>query len=113
MMNSLMITILVGLSFLDTVFTYEWARACIKWKPTLKFNQVESNPFIVVCWKNFGIPAGSIISGTILMGVQFGLSAIHINVFYIITGILLFANLNHARNFWVLKNRLKKDKEDE
>jgi len=33
-----------------------------------------------------------------------------VNIFYIIAAILLFADLNHIRNFGVLKNKLKKDK---
>ncbi len=107
-MNDIAIAILLVLSFLDTVLTYKWAMSCVKWKPSLKLKQVESNPFIVVCWNNFGLGYGSIISGVILLGVQYALASIHINIYYIIVGILVFANLNHARNFWVLDNKLKK-----
>lgn len=103
--------ILVVLSLVDTILTYNWAMACVKWKPTLKLKQVESNPFIVVCWNNFGVRMGTIISGTVLFGVQLGLSSIHTNIFYIIVGILVFANLNHIHNFIVLKKKLQKSTE--
>lgn len=107
MMTNYMIAVLAILSILDTNLTYSWAKACLDWKPTLKLKQVESNPFIVVCWNNFGLFSGTIISGVILFGIQFALSGIHMNIFYIIVGILVFANLNHIRNFWVLNKRLK------
>lgn len=112
-MNETNIIILVVLSFLDTLLTYEWAMACVKWKPSLKLKQVESNPFIVVCWNNFGVFGGSVISGIILMVVQYLLGSIHINIYWIIVVILSFANLNHIRNFYVLKNKLKKGGENE
>lgn len=108
MISDVQIFILAALSFIDTVLTYNWAMSCVRWKPTLKLKQVESNPFIIVCWNNFGIKMGSIISGVMLFGIQYGLSSIHINIFYIIAAILTFANLNHLRNFYVLKTRLKK-----
>lgn len=110
-MNDPQLVVLAVLSFIDTVLTYNWAMACVRWKPSLKLKQVESNPFIVVCWNNFGVKTGSIIAGFMLFGIQYALSSIHINIYYIIVGILVFANLNHIRNFLVLKNRLKKDKE--
>lgn len=109
MLSNEIIFILAALSFMDTILTYNWAMKCVKWKPSLKLKQVESNPFIIVCWNNFGVKYGSIISGVMLFGIQYALSAIHINVFYIIVAILVFANLNHIRNFHVLENRLKKD----
>ncbi len=109
-MNNIPLAILVSLSILDTQLTYSLAKACINWKPSLKLSQVESNPFICVCWNNFGLFLGTLISGVILLGVQFALASIHVNIYYIIVGILVFANLNHIRNFWVLNNRLKKDK---
>ena len=108
MLSDVQIFILAALSVLDTILTYNWAMACVKWKPDLKLKQVEGNPFVVVCWNNFGVKAGSIISGAMLFGIQYGLSSIHINLFYIITAILVFANLNHIRNFHVLKTRLMK-----
>lgn len=110
MLSDVQIFILAGLSFLDTVLTYNWAMSCVKWKPSLKLKQVEGNPFIVVCWNNFGIRMGSIISGVMLFGMQYGLSSIHVNIFYIIGSILVFADLNHINNFWVLEKKLKKDK---
>ncbi len=109
MLSDVQILILPALSFIDTVLTYNWAMACVKWKPSLKLKQVESNPFIIVCWNNFGVKMGSIISGVMLFGIQYALSSIHVNIFYIIVAILVFANLNHIRNFHVLKNRLKKE----
>lgn len=110
MLSELQIIILAALSILDTVLTYEWAMSCIRWKPSLKLKQVESNPFIVVCWNNFGIKAGSFISGMMLFGIQFALSSIHTYVFYVIVAILVFANFNHIHNFIVLEKRLKKGK---
>ncbi len=109
MLSEMQILIIGALSFIDTVLTYNWAMACVRWKPSLKLKQVESNPFIIVCWNNFGVKAGSIISGIMLFGIQYALSSIHVNVFYIIVGILGFANLNHIRNFYVLRTRLQKD----
>jgi len=109
MLSDVQIFILAGLSFIDTVLTYNWAMACVKWKPDLKLKQVEGNPFVVICWNNFGVKFGSIISGVMLFGIQYALSSIHVNIFYIIVGILVFANLNHIRNFHVLKTRLIKN----
>ncbi len=95
--------ILFALSFFDTILTYEWARVCIKKKPTLEPKQVESNAFIVVCWNNFGLIIGSIISGIILFGVQFLISSIHKYAFYVMVLILGFAIFNHLHNFYMLK----------
>lgn len=106
-LSNINILLLLSLSFCDTFLTYHWAMACLKWKPSLKLKQVESNPFIIVCWNNYGLLSGSCVSGGILFGVQMLLSAIHTNVFYIMVVILVFANLNHLRNFWVLEKKLK------
>ena len=96
--------ILIALSFIDAILTYEWARACIKKKPDLKVKQVESNPFICVCWNNFGLLIGSIISGIMLFGVQVLISSIHKYTFYVMVLILGFAIYNHVHNFLLMKN---------
>ena len=102
--------ILIALSFIDTILTYEWAKVCLKRKPDLKVKQVESNPFICVCWNNYGLGKGSIISGAVLMIVQILLSSIHKYIFYIVGAILVFAIYNHSNNFLLLKKgRIFKD----
>lgn len=102
--------ILLVLSFADTVLTYEWARLCLKIDPNLKVKQVESNPFICVCWNNFGFGNGTLISGICLLFIQLMLSSIHKYVFYIIIGVLIFAVLNHINNFIkVKKGKVFKD----
>jgi len=108
MLSNLYIAILIALSLADTILTYNWALACIKWKPTLKWNQVESNKFIIVCWNNMGLFMGSLISGIVLLIVQFLLASIHINIYYIMIAILIFANYNHISNFITLNRKLKK-----
>ncbi len=107
MISSIQIIILVLLSLLDSILTYHWASACIKWKPELTFKQVESNGFIIACWKNFGLKAGSQISASILLVVQFLLSMIHLYIYYIILVILVFAIINHIRNFVVFRKKLQ------
>ena len=94
---------LIILSFMDTVLTYEWAKLCFKLKPGLKVKQVESNPFVCVCWNNFGFVCGSLVSGIVLLFMQLMLSSIHKYMFYIIIGILIFAVLNHINNFIKVK----------
>ena len=95
--------VLIALSFIDTVMTYEWAKMCLRLKPNLPVRKVESNPFICVCWNNYGLLKGSIISGIVLLGIQFLLSSIHKYVFYIIIGILVFAIYNHLNNYRLVK----------
>jgi len=109
MINNIQIAILVALSFLDSILTYHWASACIKWKPKLKFKQVESNGFIIACWKNFGLKRGSQISASILLVIQLLLSMIHLYIYYIVLVILAFASVNHIRNFVVFKKKLSKN----
>lgn len=108
-MNETQIIILAVLSFFDTIMTYEWSKACLQWKPGLKFKQVEANPFVCLCWNNFGMKGGSIVSGFVLFGVQYLLSSIHINIYYIVVLILSFAIINHLRNFYVLGGRIKSE----
>lgn len=109
--------ILLALSFLDSLLTYEWAVYCSKHFPKAKLNQIESNKLVTICWNNYGILKGSVASGVLLFIIQFLLSSIHIYVYYVVMVILVWAIYNHINNFIksnrTIEERKKKEGKNE
>lgn len=105
LINGTSAIVLIVLSLIDTVLTYEWAKLVLKRKPNLPLKKVEMSPLIRVCWNNYGIGRGSIVSGILLLTIQILLSSIHKYAFYIIIAILTFAVYNHANNFYLVNQK--------
>jgi len=101
--RQVIITILIVLSVIDIVATYNYVSRYKKWQPNKPYELIELNPLLVFLWNTFGLHLGMFIGAIVLLALNYivGKEA-HYSIAIILLIFLIYATYNHNKNINLL-----------
>ena len=99
----------LSMGIIDLALTYDYLTKYKKWQPNKPFNMIEMNPLLVFLLNRYGIKAGLLSGGIVILIIQF---IIALDAHWVVVALLIifqiYALFNHNKNLNLLDKLIKK-----